>query len=261
MLVTPELASEWLAELFEGQRPCRMGKVETLVRDMDAGRFKLGPDAILRIKGKTANGQHRLQAVVKSGKAQWFIVMESNDEELYKVIDAGLKRSVSDGIGEFIFASKIPSVARWVMAYEAGAVISASNSGANAKKIGVMSQSEMIDYCKSNSDILGRACSFVNPLYAATGLLPLSVAAAIFVIGENANKAEKTREFLKCLYIDGGPNAAGDLRNRLIANKGNKAKISSAYQFGISMKALKHFCNGTRTSVLKWVANEPFPEL
>jgi hypothetical protein len=247
--VTPELATEWLSDRWGEQRSIRQAHVSRLAADMEAGRFKVSPDAILRVKGKLANGQHRLEAILRSGKAQQFLVMESNDEELYKVIDAGLRRTVGDGLIGMPYAKLIPSIARWVKAYEAQAIFFSQRFGADAKtgrNKSAATQVEMIEYCISNHVLLSEAAGFVNKMYAETKLLPTSIGGAIYVIGENRNLGNKHQDFLEKVYIEGGTNAAGDLRNRLIADRGSKAKLGKGYIFAITMKALKSYCNGTR---------------
>jgi len=256
--ITPEIASEWLADRWGEQRNIRPAQVARLASDMLAGRFKLGPDAILRIKGKIANGQHRLAAVVESGKPQVFLVMESNDEELYKVIDAGMRRSVSDGLIGMPYARSIPSIARWVQVYDS----SNTTSPSRARYSTGLTQSQQIDFCLSNLEVLQAAAAFVNPLYEKTMLLPASIGGAIYAISAARDGTlEKSKEFIRRVYLDGGDNAAGDLRNRLIANRGSKSRLHSGYLFGITIKALKAFCNGTRPGVLKWAKDEPMPSL
>lgn len=262
--VTPEIATEWLAERWEEQRTVRTSHVNRLAADMEAGRFKISPDAILRVKNKLANGQHRLTAVVQSGKAQSFLVLESNDEELYKVIDAGLRRTVSDGLIGIHFAKSIPSIARWVQAYETKTLRPGARTGCEAGLTGLHAptQCELIDYCVSNHEVLSAAASFVNPLYSQTKLLPLSIGAAIYVLSTARDGyLEKAKEFLNRVYLEGGNTAAGDLRNRLISNRGGKSRLNPGYVFGITIKSFKSYCNGTRPGVLKWAKDEEFPTI
>lgn len=262
MKITPELATEWLADRWGEQRSIRLAHVNRLASDMEAGRFKTSPDAILRIKNKLANGQHRLTAVVQSGKAQTFLVLQSNDEELYKVIDAGLRRTVSDGLIGIQYSKSIPSIARWVQAYETRTLQPSNRTGGEAlkKRINAPTQCELIDYCLGNQEILSEAARFTNPLYEQTRLLPLSMGGAIYVINASRNgHLEKAKSFLKQVYLEGGNTAAGDLRNRLIANRGVKSKLPPGYIFGITIKAFKSYYNGTRPGVLKWAKDEEFP--
>lgn len=261
--ITPELATEWLSERWDDQRSVRDGHVNRLVADMEAGRFRVTPDAILRIKGKLANGQHRLTAVVQSGKAQTFLVMESTDEELYKVIDAGLRRTVADGIIGTPYAKALPSIARWVQSYNSKTLRPGARGGneAGATLAYVPTQCELIDYCNSNKEVLVEAAGYVNPLYEQTKLLPLSLGGALYVLAAEREILPKAKQFLKEVYTEGGKTAAGDFRNRLIANRGATARLKAGYIFGIMIKAFKSWCNGTRPGVLKWAKDEGFPEL
>lgn len=261
--ITPEQATEWLAERWGEQRTVRIAHVNRLAADMEAGRFRVSPDAILRIKGKLANGQHRLTAVVQSGKAQSFLVMESNDEELYKVIDAGLRRNVADGLGGMHFAKTLPSIARWVMAYEAGTITQSSSQGLKqkSKRDHVATQCEIIDYCIGNQEILAEAAAFVTSLYTQTQLLPVSVGGALYVLAASREVLDQAKSFLQLVYLEGGRTSAGDLRNRLIQNRGSKAKLRPAYILGLTLKAFKSYLNGTRSGCLKLVEGEAFPAL
>lgn len=253
-----------LQERWGEQRAMRKGHVSVLVSDMNAGRFRLSPDAIVLIGGKLANGQHRLQAVAESGKAQQFLVMETNDPELYKVIDAGLKRSAGDALIGNMFSKVMPSIARWVIAYDVRLARASAIAPSHAAKINgvARSQSEIIDFCLLNKEALVQAASFVNPLYEETKLLPLSIGGALFFLASRQGKPQdKVEQFLKAIYIDGGQSAAGDLRNRLIANRGAKAKLKSGYLFGLCVKSARSFFNGTRPGVLKWSEDEEMPVL
>ena len=262
------MATEWLCEKWGEQRPVRNGYVKKLASDMESGRFNLGPDAIVRIRGKLANGQHRLNAVVKSGKAQTFIVMESNDDEMYKIIDSGMRRIASDSLLGVKYARCMPSVARWIMGYESNSMFSAASSAADVsriksgKDIYARSQVEIINYCKNNEETLSEAIEFVYGLVEKTRILTASIAAAIYIIGSSSKIGkEKTKDFLTAVFMDGGQNAAGDLRNKLICNANSKRRLMQGYIFAVTLKSLRSFANGTRLGVLKFANGESFPEL
>lgn len=252
--ITPKLAAEWLANRWPEQRKVRNNHVERIAKDMTDGNFILGPDAIVRVKGKLANGQHRLEAVVMSGRAQQFIVLISDDDELYKVIDCGMRRTVSDAIANFEFHSALPSIARWLFAYEKKSVSQSFRGGGP-------SQIDMINYCEEHKDQLTEAARFVNPIYSETKLLPLSIGGALYVIASRAGHVDSVKQFLTAVYLEGGNNSAGDLRNRLIGNKGSKAKLPAPYVFGITLKAFRSFNLNIRAGTLKWVEGEALPEI
>jgi hypothetical protein len=255
--VTPEMASEWLTELFPGQRHVRVTHVEKLASDMRAGLFAIGPDAILRIKGRLANGQHRLAAVVEANKSQEFIVMESNDDDLYKVIDAGIKRSVGDALrqanGNLENITLIPAVARWVFRYDNKDITLRGGGKTGA------SHPAMVGYCEENQQLITQAIQIASPLYKQTKLLATSIGGMLYMIAARAGKSDEGEAFLKNVFLDGGPNAAGDLRNRLIANKTSRARLNNNYLAGISIKALDLYLKGSRKGVLSWREGEELP--
>lgn len=262
MEFTPAMATEWLASKWGEQRPVRAGHVNKLAADMAEDRFRISPDAILRVKGKLANGQHRLEAVVQSNTKQTFLVMESNDEELYKIVDAGLKRTVSDSLLTMPYNKNIPSMAKWAIAYENGTVFRSQTSPSKGgRAVKAMTQSAMIDYCIENQDLLIQAAQFVCPLYMETRLLSFSIGGAIYCIAATRHKLEKAKQFLTAVYRDGGNDAAGDFRNRLIQIRGQRVKEHQGYIFGIAIKAFKSYCNGTRPVSLKWAKDEGLPTI
>lgn len=256
--ITPDTAAMWLSDKWPEQRPLKKSHVRRLANDMEKGEFKLSPDAIVKVKGRLANGQHRLEAVIASGQPQPFLVMSCDDEELYKVIDSGMRRTASDGLIELQHSKNLPSIARWVMAYEQQDEVAAARTPAdvNSNSARYISQSQLIDYCRFNSEILIEAAKFVAPLYKETRLLPISVGAALYVLAGTRNKKGQIKSFLTKVYVDGGSDAAGDLRNRLISNRGAKTKFTSGFMFGLSIKAFKAFAEGKRPGLLRWSSDE-----
>jgi len=261
--INPEQAKEALETKFPEQRPLRPLHVKRLASEMSLGLFRLSADAILFIRGRLANGQHRLSAVVESGIASKFLVLRTDDEEIYKITDCGMKRSVGDGLSlsDIKFYNQVPLIANWVLLYESGRITIRGQGGGNARqKLGI-TRSRCIEYCIANKEILSAAAEFVVPIHRETRLLPLGIAGALYVIGERRGKPEQTKEFLKAVFVSGGENSAGDLRNRLVLNKGARKRPANAYWFGVALRALKSYLNGTRPSVLKWEDGQEIPEI
>jgi len=257
-IVTAETAIEWLSNKWGDQRAVRSTHVNRIAADMEAGRFKIGPDAILRINGQLANGQHRLAAVAQTGIPQWFLVMESNDEELYKVIDVGLRRTVSDSLKSAKYSRDIPSIARWLMMYDSGNIRQGARSGGDrSASKGGATHVEVVEYCHKNDDILVEAASFVATLYPTAKILPKSIGGALHVLAAlNPQKLARMKEFLTAVYISGGDSVAGDLRNRLIANRVNRAKLSKAFILLLTIKSFSYYSAGVRPGNLKLLKDE-----
>src|SRR5262249_3066572 len=145
-------AQRLVENLFEGQRHLREGHVIRLATEMEQGNFRLSPDCILIVKGKLANGQHRLHAVILCGKAMPFIVMRSNDEDLYKVLDCGIARTAADALVHTANATTVAAVANLVLQYDIQAL---TLSGANRDKANRITRSHVVDYVEEHSERLG----------------------------------------------------------------------------------------------------------
>lgn len=97
MSVTPELAASWL-KMNTKNRPLSILTIKRYVSEMNAGtwRHPTGESLIFDTDGVVQQGQHRLHAVVVSGKTIEFWVMFNADPNDFEVIDTGKKRSIGD---------------------------------------------------------------------------------------------------------------------------------------------------------------------
>lgn len=98
MLVTPELAAEWIKR-NDANRNLRSRLVAQYADDMLNGRWTFNGEAIqFSVSGRLINGQHRLHAVVKSGQAQKFLVGFDLPEETQTTFDSGARRTAADAL-------------------------------------------------------------------------------------------------------------------------------------------------------------------
>lgn len=245
-----------LSDLFEGQRPQRESYIDELTQEMIEGRWRLSSDCLLLVKGKLANGQHRMAAVVKSGITCEFIVMESNDDELYKIIDCGRKRTVGDVISSVENYNVVASIAHWICKYDKGAISTATNSGS-----GKCCRGDVIEFAQKNETELVLCAKMVNDLYKKFKILPCAQAGALLFIGRRKNKT-KSDQFINDFFTgDSRDDAAWDYREKCLKNRMSKAKMSPGIIFGLGIKSLKSYLNGTRNGNLKIADSEGFPKL
>lgn len=94
--ITPEMAKE-LLELNTGNRNMRSGRVKMYAEDMTSGNWNSnGVTIVIGNDGKLKDGQHRLEAVVKSNitiKNQIVVYLPKEQANCY---DVGLSRSAAD---------------------------------------------------------------------------------------------------------------------------------------------------------------------
>lgn len=97
-LITPKLASQLLAHNDEN-RTYRPTWAEAFAQDMRDGKWTLTPQTIAIGKSKRVlDGQHRLNAVILSGKSVWMMVAYDveNEEDVFAHTDITHARSLKD---------------------------------------------------------------------------------------------------------------------------------------------------------------------
>lgn len=96
--ITPELAKEYLRHNGHNRR-IRPSYVETLVRDIKAGKFTLTHQGIgFRENGELFDGQHRLLAIAMAGIPVQMMVSRDVPDEAVLATDRGQTRTVCDVI-------------------------------------------------------------------------------------------------------------------------------------------------------------------
>ena len=95
MKVTPERAAKWL-KLNTRNRNLRGRHVETLSTEMLKGNWKVNGDAIRLNDVMLIDGQHRLEAIVRSGVTIESVVCFDVASDTFDTIDKGMKRTAAD---------------------------------------------------------------------------------------------------------------------------------------------------------------------
>lgn len=94
--VTPEIAEEWL-ENNTINRPLSDQRVEAYANEMTAGRWPFAGESVqFDVDGNLLNGQHRLNAIIKSGVTLPMLVIRGLPRAAMDVMDSGRKRSAAN---------------------------------------------------------------------------------------------------------------------------------------------------------------------
>lgn len=259
--IGPVQAELLLSNILSAQRKQRDGYIAKLADEMKAGRWRLSNDAVMRICGKLGNGQHRLRAVVLSGKPQRFIVLETDDEELYKLVDCGLRRTIADSMQLTTYAQDIAAIAGWVVRHDKGTLSPSTHKG--GKNRALVTRGLVMQYIEENLDVLQLQAAFCANLQAARKIAPASLTGAVLhLASRKQSDARKAEEFIEKLYTGESHNdAAYDMRERLIRDKAARAKLPKSYIFGLLIKSIRSYLKGTRLGTLKIIEGEQFPSL
>ena len=93
--ITPDIAKEMLLK-NTNNRPVSEKHVRRLAKEITEDRWQLNGDTIRFNGTRLVDGQHRLLAVVKSGKAIETLVVDGLESDVFKTIDIGKIRSNGD---------------------------------------------------------------------------------------------------------------------------------------------------------------------
>lgn len=152
--ITPELAQELLGHNTKN-RNVRGAHVESLARDMRAGKWQMTGEAIKRAAdGTILDGQHRLLACIKAGVPFTTIVVSNVDRSAQAVMDSGASRRVSDEltIRGWKNTSRVAAAARYALLQDLGSNVDTRHSKYTP------TNTEVLDYIDANPD-LADACN------------------------------------------------------------------------------------------------------
>lgn len=97
--ITPEKAERYLARNFSDNRKSTDATIMRYANQMKNNEWYLSTDAIaITEEGELVNGQHRLQAVVKSGVAVDFVIFKNYPRKNVRCLDIGKKRMMHERI-------------------------------------------------------------------------------------------------------------------------------------------------------------------
>jgi hypothetical protein len=95
--ITPEQATEYLAESARINRPISEGRVAMLLEQMKANEWLTTHEAVAFDRsGMLIDGQHRLTALVRFGKPLKFTIVEGCDADTFRKIGQGRPRNSGD---------------------------------------------------------------------------------------------------------------------------------------------------------------------
>ena len=153
IVLTPEIAKDFLANRYKGQRRINTAYAESLARDIKSGRWNdelHGADPIMiSPEGKSMNGQHRCMAVILSNEAILVDVLYDVPEALFEFIDNGKARTVSQFV-EGPRAKEVAALARFANCVEQGIGLAVAIHGYVENGRVIASRNEILDYVKEH---------------------------------------------------------------------------------------------------------------
>ena len=248
VLVTPQIAAEWLA-LNKHNRNVSQSQVNLLARDMTAGDWHFTGEPIkFSHAGDLIDGQHRLEAVLRSGKAIEFMVLRGLQPIAQDFMDSGRKRTASDMLTLRGHANSklLASTARFGIIYEEGLRPGGRDGGGRS-----VSKAEVAAYIDDNPD-LADAVSMTTGLSRYLPFTPTATAYAVLLL----SRIDRTEA---AAFFDSLANNAtsgkGDPRNTLLrrmnAAKRAAERIGIREQVSFIVRAWNAHRSGAKLTILK----------
>ncbi len=248
--ITPALAAEMLKKNTRN-RPVNVYHVKRLAREMEMGRWKINGGTICFNGDLLIDGQHRLQAVVASGKTIQTYVVEGLPSDVFNTIDTGKRRNAGDTLALMgikcsrSVASALTFVDRIVTGkvyYKAKlAVTNAEVQDLYARYPGIEESVRRADGKKSVCPqmVLGA----LHYLFALRDRAAADAFVEDIKFGKNLDEGDG-------VYL---------LRERLVTNSYMKQKLRSEFIAALAIKAWNARRAGKKMSVLRFLDTEAFP--
>jgi hypothetical protein len=243
-----EITPDDARQILEGNtknRPLAKTVIERYARDMKNNSWKMNGETIkISSDGRVIDGQHRLCAIIKSGKAITSMVTYDLDFDVFDTVDCGQKRSAGH-----VFAIKgeknytnLACATRLYARYKRNEIDKPDNTLTTA------------DIEKTLADNPGLRESVEIAAKHYTKVMSLSHAAACHYIFSQLNK-DDADIFIVKLLTGIGINASDPvhrLRSRLIDNSLSKSKLPVAYIIALTFKAWNFFRDGKPVKSLRY---------
>jgi hypothetical protein len=178
LLVTPRMAKDWLSTNCEN-RTLSQDWVDKLARDMANGDFpNIGETIKFDQDGNLIDGQHRLSAVVQSGRQIEFIIIEGIDRQHRYKMDKQRKRTAADELTmrfQMPSAKLVAATARIVLLWQIEEIKSEGYKPTD---------SEIVEFGVKNREPMINAVRYGVNLRHEIGAIPSAAAAMYFLTHE-----------------------------------------------------------------------------
>ena len=251
-VITPKMAIEYL-KANKNNRPIKKRSLSMYCRDIEAGNWKVNGESIKFDRhGNLGDGQHRLQACVRTGIAIETFVVRALDPEINKTVDKGVKRTAADYLS-FKNVSNSALIAAAICRYKS---LANSASDTPRDKSEMFSTSEVAEVYQQDSEFFDNVAMFAKNIYKRNRLLKAAYVAGLmaFLIREKKHPQEKVeRFFAQIADIETACSAVRVLRQKLMLNQADKVNSMNSIAKEIVIKrAWNAYCTGRDIKTLSY---------
>jgi hypothetical protein len=257
MLVTPDMASDWLSyRNHPKNRPLSKSVAGKYQADMESGRWALTPEGLIfDTDGYIISGQHRLKAVANSGKTIEFWIFPNEPRDIFDVVDQGYKRTAAHVL-RVPHATNVANGARHLAAL-------ADNDRWGMPRFPKITTPEIVETYRAWPELTW----YTTEAYAVYTAASVPIGAHLAVLAQAARDGHIGRipTWLDALHT-GASLGEGDprllLRNRFqqsfaVAPGVNRRDLA----YALIVKAWNAYATDQLLTVLRWQKSEPLPRV
>ena len=249
-LITPSIAKNYLEQNVHNRRISQPVLLR-YVSEMINGKWKEDTGELIKISktGRILEGQHRLQAIVKSNCSIYFHVVFNVDESVFDVLDTGKSRNASDcfTVAGVKLSNTIPSMIALYSLLEEG------------KKKGqqlnlTSTNAKLLEQYHKDADFWQNIARNAGHWYTTFAkILPPSFIGGFFAhfYERNPTKAEMFMNQL-CTGSDITNQTINMLRNKLMQDKMAPRKMPPTLKMALIIKTWNNYINGSHVKILKF---------
>ena len=247
--VTPELAAKYLV-MNTANRPLNVRRVAAIMNAIARGEWVENGDSIRFSKtGVLLDGQHRLEAIRKTGVSQPCIIVSELDDDVFTTIDTGKSRNGSDvfAICNIKNYNTAAAITRMFMVWE---------KCGNPYQIPPErrpSTDEMLDAYNCCS-YFEKATEFATTSKWLRKHISASVCGFVYMIALTSGEEREMIEFLEEVSnpsISPKSPVARLFREKLIENRAALRKLNNETLIAVSIKSYKLFRDGKSMKQLR----------
>ena len=246
--ITPEIAEHYLSYNTQNRKES-VSSISFLTQQMNKGLFIENGESIVFDKNmKLTDGQHRLMAIINSGKSYHIPVVKGVNIKSMATYDTGKNRSAADvlSINGFKNANLLSTFIKLINKYEKNG--SKASKPLSYSRDEQLTNQQILNYCKDNYDWLYKIILDVTNIYVKSEIKVISKSYfcyMVYMIG-GKHPDQNVYEFMKNIY---GLNRTQDtatsyLYSKLYKSKVNKEPLGFYWVLGMTIKAWNYFIDG-----------------
>ena len=253
--ITPEIAKAYLATNIGHQRNVTKSHVLHLKQAMEKDQWMMtGHPIVFDFEGRLIDGQHRLLAVIESGKSVDFLVVRGVHSDAFKAMDRGKIRSNGNmfaihGVENYVM---VASATSGVLNYRR-ALKSNDGKGGSLNSYTRPTTAELIEEYDANQAQYQDAVLVGNKIKRLMMPSVGAIVAALALIDAKHSNVS-VLSFWES-FTEGANLSHGDpiltLKNRIMENAASKAKLSQNLLIMISIKAWNAYVQNKSLKLLR----------